>query len=98
MRLSRAFYLFAALQCADFLTTLTAFHFGGIEKNALVAYAFPLVGPVTGVLICKLLLITIAAVAVFFHRLRPIAVANYAYLCVIAWNVSIICRLLGRTV
>jgi len=93
---AKVLWLFAALQLLDFATTITAFSLGGVEKNALVSWTLPLLGPVTGVLVCKLLLIGVAAGAVMIGRRRAVLLANFAYAGVIVWNLHVVIRLIGR--
>lgn len=92
----KTFYLFAALQLADFTTTMAAIHFGGFEANPMLAYFLLLLGPVTALLAAKLLLIAIACGAIRINRPRAVRLANVFYAGIVFWNLQIIVRLIGR--
>lgn len=86
------FLFFALLQLADFVSTITAISFGGVEKNPVTASFFG-GGPVLGLLATKLILLVVAGGIVWIGRVRSVRLANFAYCAVVLWNVSIIARL-----
>jgi hypothetical protein len=85
--------IFATLQALDLATTLAAFHYGGYEANAITASILPILGPVAGLVAAKVLLVLIATMAVSAGKRRPVRIANFAYLGVVAWNLQIVVRL-----
>jgi uncharacterized protein DUF5658 len=91
--MNNALLLFVLLQVADVTTTLVAFHFGGVEENPLVQF-FLRGHPVAGLLLTKFLLVTIAGVIVLTGRKSVVWKANVLFACIVAWNVSIVARLI----
>ncbi len=90
-----ALQLFVLLQALDVVTTLFAIRLGGQENNVLVAHLMSL-GPVTGLLLSKLIVIGIAALGTVRQYHRGIRHANLAFAGVIVWNLTIIVRLAIR--
>ncbi len=85
--------LFLALQVADFASTLTALALGGSEQNPLVSHLMGF-GPISGLLLSKLLVVLLAAMAVQAQRSRSVRVANVAFAGVVVWNCFIVARLI----
>jgi hypothetical protein len=90
--MNRPLLIFIVLQILDAATTLFAFAMGGTENNPLVGQ-FLAMGPVTGLLLTKLIVISIAAGAAFLGKHKGLRLANLAFAGVVVWNVSIIGRL-----
>jgi Domain of unknown function (DUF5658) len=86
---------FIMLQVLDVATTMIAIHMGGTEQNVLVA-RFLLIGTLQGLILSKVLLLTIATIAVLARKDRALAWANFAFGAIVLWNVSVIVRLALR--
>ena len=84
---------FLALQFADFITTALVLHFGGAETNPIVRH-FMTNDPLVGLLVAKGLAIAIGALCLFGGKLRAMQITNVAFGGIIAWNVSILARLM----
>ena len=83
---------FALLQILDVVTTLVVLGMGGVEKNPLVALSMTL-GPITGLLVAKLIIFGIAGIAAFLRKTRGLRLANLVFMGVVVWNITIIARL-----
>jgi hypothetical protein len=83
-RVLRSRWTFGALQVLDLLTTLAAFHVGASEVNPLVAHLTVQFGRFRGVLISKLIAVTIA-----MGVRRLVWVVNLFYSLVVGWNVVV---------
>jgi Domain of unknown function (DUF5658) len=92
--MTNAFLLFVALQAADFVTTALALRLGGAETNPLVSHLMT-AGPLGGVLAAKLFSLGIGAICLLLKKHRAIRVTNVAFTAIVAWNVSIVARLLA---
>lgn len=77
--------LFLGLQVLDILTTLIGLHYGAHEGSTYVGHLLQ-AGPLTGLLISKILAAGLAAIAVFIHRKRVLVFLNYWFAAVVAWN------------
>ena len=64
-RTKRQLTVFAALQGLDVMTTILGLAFGASEANIVIAHFFPMLGPVPGLLVGKLL--TVALIFAFMH-------------------------------
>jgi hypothetical protein len=84
-KLIRSRWTFGTLQVLDLLTTLTAFHMGGLEVNPLVTRLTLLLGRLGGVLISKVIVV---AIALGVRRL--LWVVNLFYAGVVCWNILIL--------
>jgi hypothetical protein len=84
--------LFLLLQLLDLITTLTVIALGGQENNPIIAH-FMTIGPIKGLIISKLLVSALAVGGAMLGRSRSIRLANLAFGGVVAWNVSVIARL-----
>ena len=80
-RFLRSRWTFVGLQVLDLLTTLYAFHAGGLEVNPLVAHLTMLFGRFRGVLISKVISVVIA-----MGVRRLMWVINVIYLGIVGWN------------
>ena len=89
----KAILLFILLQLADFGTTLEAISLGGNEQNPLVGHLMGL-GVWQGLALSKLIVFALGAAAVFFGRHRGLRKMNAVFVAIVAWNVSIIGRLM----
>jgi hypothetical protein len=85
--------LFVILQVLDVLSTLHAFSLGGGESNPLVSRMLT-IGPVTGLVVAKLIVTGLASTLVRMGGGRGLRVINLAYSGVVLWNVSVILRLM----
>ncbi len=78
----------AYLQLLDLLSTLAAFRAGAVEANPLIAFLSGL-HPVYGLVVPKLLVITLALCAAAAGRVWAIRWATGVYAAVVAWNLSL---------
>jgi len=90
--MAKSFYICIVLQLLDFLTTLAAVALGGTEQNPLVAHIMAL-GSVRGLLVSKLIVIGLAAVGARMRKEKGIRWANFVFAGIVAWNLTIIGRL-----
>ena len=90
---TRLTLLFVALQAADVITTLVVLRLGGAELNSLVA-GLMIFGSAEGLLVSKLIVLVLAFIAVWTLRYRVLRWANIAFTAIVAWNLSIIVRLI----
>ena len=88
-----SFLIFLALQAADLATTMIVLRMGGNETNPLVKH-FMTADPYLGLLTAKLVACGIGGICVALGKARAIRVTNLAFSAIIAWNVSIVARLL----
>ncbi len=92
MPIKNPLLIFISLQFLDLATTLTAVRMGGTELNPMIARMMA-VGPVTGLLISKTIVIGLAAGGSLMGKKRGIGWANVCFMGIIAWNLTIIGRL-----
>jgi hypothetical protein len=78
--------VFLGLQILDVLTTLIGLHLGAQEGSTFVGHLLQ-TGPLTGLIISKILAAGLAAVAVFLNRKRLLVFLNIWFGAVVAWNV-----------
>ena len=88
--------LFLGLQVLDVLTTLMGLHLGAHEGSTFIGHLLQ-TGPVSGLIISKILAAGLAAFAVFLNRKRVLLFLNFWFAAVVAWNVIAICLQYGRT-
>jgi hypothetical protein len=88
-----SFLVFLALQTADFLTTAIVLRLGGSESNPIVQH-FITADALHGLLIAKLVAVAIGAICLISGRHRALRVTNMAFATIVAWNVTIVARLL----
>lgn len=87
-------YLFIVLQIADLLTTVLALKLGGFEKNVMVR-AFMSVGPYAGLILSKLVVLSIALGFALWRKQTTLRYANVVFAAIVAWNLTVIVRLLS---
>ena len=90
--MNRPLVIFILLQMLDIATTLYAFTLGGTETNPVVGHFLSL-GAVPGLLLTKLIVISIAAAGAYMGKNRGLQTANLVFAGVVIWNVTIIGRL-----
>jgi hypothetical protein len=83
---------FILLQILDVATTMVVLAMGGSENNPIVAHLMSF-GPVGGLIVSKVFVISVATAGAFLHKARGIRLANVVFCGVVVWNVSIIARL-----
>ena len=88
--------VFLYLQVLDLMTTLAGFRFGAHEVSPFIAKLIHSSSPVTGVILSKVLALTIAGVLLSRNRARLIGVINYWYAGLVVWNLSILLVLGSR--
>ena len=88
-----SFLIFLALQAADFATTAIVLRLGGAESNPLVRH-FMAADPLQGLLAAKLVALAIGAICLVGNKHRALRVTNFAFGGIVAWNVTILTRLL----
>jgi hypothetical protein len=88
--------VYTLLQFADLATTAVTMRLGGVELNPLV-HLFMTIGPLAGLLLAKLVAMLAALGCVFLKKPRPLRCANLVFAAIVAWNLTIIARLLVST-
>jgi hypothetical protein len=78
--------LFLGLQILDVLTTLIGLHLGAREGSAFIGHLLR-TGPLSGLIISKILAAGLAAFAVFLNKKRLLVFLNFWFAAVVAWNV-----------
>lgn len=84
--------IFVLLQVLDVATTIGALALGGSEQNPLIGHMM-MAGTVNGLIISKLIVVGLAVTFILMGRGRVIRWANGAFSLIVAWNVTVICRL-----
>ena len=77
--------LFLVLQILDVLTTLIGLHLGAQEGSTFIGRLLS-TGPVSGLVISKIIAAGLAAFAVFLNRKRVLVFLNFWFAAVITWN------------
>ena len=85
--------IFLLLQLLDIATTLIAIALGGKEQNPLVGHLMTL-GTLKGLIVSKMLVIILALAASWVGMHKGIRIANFVFCAVVAWNFTIVARLL----
>lgn len=85
----RLFQVFLSLQLVDAFTTVLALRFGGQELNPVLR-GFMHLGPITGLIAGKMMVLAIGAFVVWYERPRVLALANTFYAGLAGWNVMIL--------
>jgi len=88
----KALFIFSCLQVADLGTTLAVLRLGGVEENPLIKHLM-LFGPVEGLILAKLGAAAIGVVCFLSTKPRVLRLANFVFAAIVAWNVSVIARL-----
>jgi hypothetical protein len=81
--------LFLGLQILDVLTTLVGLHLGAQEGSTFIGHLLQ-TGPVSGLIISKILAAGLAAFAVFLNRKRVLVFLNIWFAGVVLWNLAAI--------
>lgn len=87
--------LFAFLQVLDVGTTVLALKLGGHEKNPLIRQ-FMVMGPITGLVVSKIMVIAFAGGCAFLGKPRPVMYANLLFAGIVVWNVGVIIGCCGE--
>src|SRR5678815_1965060 len=87
---------FLYLQVLDVLTTLVGFSLGNAEASPFVRLMIQW-GPVTGLVVSKLVAIGLAAVCLAFKKPSLIRVINYWYAALVIWNLYTVLAVLLAT-
>jgi len=77
--------LFLGLQILDVMTTLIGLRLGAQEGSTFIGRLLE-AGPVSGLIISKILAAGLAAFAVFLNRKRILVFLNFWFAAVVAWN------------
>jgi len=88
----KALLIFSFLQLADLGTTVAVLRLGGVEENPLVKHLMAF-GPVQGLVLAKLVTLAIGVACFLSTKPRALRLANVVFTAIIAWNLSIIARL-----
>lgn len=89
----KALLVFVFLQVADLGTTMAVLRLGGVEENPLVKL-FMALGPVEGLILAKLVTVAIGVGCFLATKHRALRLGNIVFSGIIAWNLSIIARLI----
>jgi hypothetical protein len=82
--------LFLGLQILDVLTTMAGLRLGAHEGSTFIGHLLQ-TGPLTGLIVSKILAAGLAACAVFLNRKRMLVFLNIWFAAVVVWNVIAIC-------
>jgi hypothetical protein len=77
--------VFLGLQILDVLTTLIGLHFGAQEGSTFIGHLLQ-TGPLSALIISKILAAGLAAFAVFLNRKRLLVFLNFWFAAVVVWN------------
>lgn len=88
-RIRQILTIFLCLQVLDVLTTLLGFRIGASESSPFISSLLSF-GPVTGLLLSKLVATTLACAAVIAKRERLVRFVNFWFVAVVGWNLVII--------
>jgi hypothetical protein len=86
--------VFLYLQILDILTTLIGFSLGNGEASPFIRLMVRW-GPVSGLLVSKLVAVAVASVCLMLRRRRLIHWINYWYAAVVVWNLYTTLRVLN---
>ena len=78
---------FIFLQLLDFLTTVIGLKWGAQEINPFIRRLMWM-GPIEGLLACKILILLMGGLVVWYERHRVILIVNYLFAVVVLWNVT----------
>lgn len=84
--------IFLGLQVLDVLTTMLGLHLGAQEGSNFIGHLLQ-AGPLSGLIISKIIAAGLAAFAVFLNRKRMLIFLNFWFGAVVGWNVIAICLL-----
>jgi hypothetical protein len=85
--------VFLYLQVLDILTTLIGFSLGNTEASPVVRMMVHW-GPFTGLVLSKILAVSLATTCLLLHKRKLILLINYWYGAVIVWNLYTTLRVL----
>jgi hypothetical protein len=86
---------FLSLQVLDVLTTLIGLRLGAQEGSSFIGHLLQS-GPLSGLIVSKILAAGLAAVAVFLNRKRILVFLNFWFAAVVGWNLIAIVLLYAR--
>ena len=86
---------FLSLQILDVLTTLIGLRLGAQEGSSFIGHLLQS-GPLSGLIVSKILAAVLAAVAVFLNRKRILVFLNFWFAAVVGWNLIAIFLLYAR--
>jgi hypothetical protein len=82
------------LQALDVLTTLVGFACGLNEANPAISYFFPAMGSLVGLVLAKLLMISLVVGFMWYRRIEKWSFVNTCFSLLVIWNsVLILLRL-----
>ena len=81
--------IFFCLQILDVLTTLFGLHLGATEGSIFVGRLLQF-GPITGLVVSKVLATFLAGAALIFNRERLVRFVNFWFVAVVGWNLMIL--------
>ena len=84
---------FAAMQLADWATTLAVLHQGGVETNVVVRAVLHLAPAAFALALPKLVALTAGLTLYWTHRYSALALATLMYVGVVGWNLVVLVRL-----
>ena len=84
--------VFIFLQMADLGTTVAVLRLGGVEENPLVKHLMAF-GPVTGLILAKLVTVAFGIMCFLTARYHALRIGNFIFVAIVAWNLSVIVRL-----
>jgi hypothetical protein len=88
-RVRQILTVFLCLQILDVLTTLFGLRLGASESSIFVGRLLQF-GPVTGLVLSKVLALGLATAALMFNRERLVRFVNFWFVAVVGWNLVII--------
>jgi len=87
-------HVFVYLQLLDLLTTLIGFRIGAAEASPFIRTLMH-AGPMTGVILSKLLALGLGGYCVYTKKLGLIRLINYWYGVLVVWNLMIMLTATG---
>ena len=84
-----AYEIFIYLQLLDLLTTLVGFRLGASEASPFIRLLMH-AGPVTGVVLSKVLALAFGGICVYLRRNRLLRWSVYWYSALVVWNLMVI--------
>jgi hypothetical protein len=88
-RVRQLLTVFLCLQVLDVLTTLSGLRLGASESSIFVGRLLQF-GPVTGLVLSKIVAVMLATAALLFNRERLVRFVNFWFVAVVGWNLVII--------
>jgi len=86
---TRCIIVFASLQALDVITTVLGWRLGARETN-LVILRFMQLGPLTGLLVAKMIGLLAGIIAVLAGRFRLVRLINFWFAGIVTWNLVIV--------